>query len=552
MFNVTLPRLTTIHVPSLTRGTFARHLVTVVLVALMLVPAPGQDAAVDAKPRSHTARAKAEHSRPNASHNGKKADRKAKKQAKAKKKHKKAKASKKKRDGGSSGKNGKKKHKKHSNNRKNNSTRNKDRRNKAKKQSKAASVSGGTELASAPQQMMDGSAVDATETSPVEDLNSENSEAFQDIPAPPAPDATDSIKDEEILAEAPEQTAPEIGDVEKVETPATDSATDEHASEPARGVSDSGDHGQADSTEPVTDEGSQPTPDASPTSPEVPVTPEAVVTPEPELPAEAASPTEETSPVEQVSTPEPILEPQPEVIPPAAPEDAPAVPAVVTDPIVLPADEPAGMPVEDTRDEADAPVVETSEEQHDDLGTHPVVTPESESDAPEASQPTDVTPTAEPAPTEEVSPVPAPASTPEPAAAADATEGDASVAEAPVAEEPVATPENEAAAEPALAAEITVEAMSSNDQLMPGQIREYHFRVVNSGDAATTVRFSVANILPGWTGRVVHVDGSMPESDVTIEPGQNIRVVVEVGAPRDSKSGDRNTTELIAEQITAA
>ena len=97
MFNVTLPRLTTIHVPSLTRGTFARHLVTVVLVALMLVPAPGQDAAVDAKPRSHTARAKAEHSRPNASHNGKKADRKAKKQAKAKKKHKKAKASKKKR-----------------------------------------------------------------------------------------------------------------------------------------------------------------------------------------------------------------------------------------------------------------------------------------------------------------------------------------------------------------------------------------------------------------------------------------------------------------------
>jgi uncharacterized membrane protein len=102
------------------------------------------------------------------------------------------------------------------------------------------------------------------------------------------------------------------------------------------------------------------------------------------------------------------------------------------------------------------------------------------------------------------------------------------------------------------AAQVTVEAISPNDQLMPGQIREYHFRVVNSGDAAATVRFSVANVLPGWTGRVVHVDGAVADSEVTIEPGQNIRVVVEVGAPRDSRSGDRNTTELMAESLPVA
>jgi uncharacterized membrane protein len=87
---------------------------------------------------------------------------------------------------------------------------------------------------------------------------------------------------------------------------------------------------------------------------------------------------------------------------------------------------------------------------------------------------------------------------------------------------------------------------------MPGQRREYHFRVVNSGDAAARVHFSVANVLPGWTGRVVHVDGAVPDGEVTIEPGKNIRVVVEVGAPRDARQGDRNTTELVAELLPAS
>jgi hypothetical protein len=44
---------------------------------------------------------------------------------------------------------------------------------------------------------------------------------------------------------------------------------------------------------------------------------------------------------------------------------------------------------------------------------------------------------------------------------------------------------------------------------------------------------------------VVHIDGATPEARVTLAPGQNLRVVVAVGAPRDARQGDRNTTELV-------
>src|SRR5690349_5724372 len=168
MLHATLPRLTTRNISSLTRGTLVRHLVTVVLVALMLVPATVPDSTVDAKARSHAARAKQEHARPKASRSEKKSDRKAKK---AKSNKKKAKANKKqarqqkrrqanataqqdasggagtqKRDGGSSRKNGKNK-KSNKNNKQNkgkkHSSGKKDRRDKAQKQSKSATV--GTE-----------------------------------------------------------------------------------------------------------------------------------------------------------------------------------------------------------------------------------------------------------------------------------------------------------------------------------------------------------------------------------------------------------------------
>lgn len=101
-------------------------------------------------------------------------------------------------------------------------------------------------------------------------------------------------------------------------------------------------------------------------------------------------------------------------------------------------------------------------------------------------------------------------------------------------------------------ARVTVEAISPSDQLLPGQVREYHFRVVNTGEAAVTVRVSVANGLPGWSGQVVHIDGALPDDSVTIEPGQNLRVVVAVGAPKDSRQGDRNTTELVVSPVEAA
>ena len=137
----------------------------------------------------------------------------------------------------------------------------------------------------------------------------------------------------------------------------------------------------------------------------------------------------------------------------------------------------------------------------------------------------------------------------------------------PVVEAPVATPEASpvpdaapvasvtpevAPAAVVPAAQVTVEAISPSDQLLPGQVREYHFRVVNTGEAAATVRVSVANVLPGWSGQVVHIDGALPESTVTIEPGQNLRVVVAVVAPQDSQQGDRNTTELVVTPLQAA
>lgn len=88
--------------------------------------------------------------------------------------------------------------------------------------------------------------------------------------------------------------------------------------------------------------------------------------------------------------------------------------------------------------------------------------------------------------------------------------------------------------------------------MRPGQIREYKFRVVNSGHAPATVRFGVENVLPGWTGRIIHIDGTVPDGSVSIVPGRTILVIVEVGAPQDSRSGDRMTTSLLIEPLLSA
>jgi hypothetical protein len=190
-----------------------------------------------------------------------------------------------------------------------------------------------------------------------------------------------------------------------------------------------------------------------------------------------------------------------------------------------------------------------------------VATPEtrpSQEPAAETEAPADETPVLDPGtPDDATTPAatPEPVGTAEPVATAEPVEPVAPI-ETPEAgaELPAATPAASATPEleAALAAPVTVESISPNDQMLPGQIREYHFRVVNSGDAAATVRFAVENVLPGWTGRVVHVDGTVPDGSVEIAPGQNIRVVVEVGAPLDSRSGDRNTTALVVEPLQQA
>ena len=93
MPHATLAQPATTHNPSRSRGALVRRLVTVLLVTLLLVPAPGQQGAADARPRAHAARAGQEQARPKASHGDKKAGRKAK-QARAKKNHQQARANK--------------------------------------------------------------------------------------------------------------------------------------------------------------------------------------------------------------------------------------------------------------------------------------------------------------------------------------------------------------------------------------------------------------------------------------------------------------------------
>jgi hypothetical protein len=266
MLHATLARTATTHSPSLSRGTLGRHLVTVLLVILMLVPAPGQHDVVDAKGRTHAARANQGHARPKASRSEKKSDRKAKqaraKKQKAKSNQQQARQQKRKHaaqrqenqpatatpqhDGGASRTNAKKhnknKHntKNHKNKKNTKASRKQDRREKAQQRradQQAATEQAGAEsaLVAAPAETTQDPQTDA----PAADLVPERAEVRQDEPIFPVQGADAGETAREVpQAETPERDRPTEAELASPETDKSDTAQD---AEPARDRDDARD-----------------------------------------------------------------------------------------------------------------------------------------------------------------------------------------------------------------------------------------------------------------------------------------------------------------------
>jgi hypothetical protein len=114
---------------------------------------------------------------------------------------------------------------------------------------------------------------------------------------------------------------------------------------------------------------------------------------------------------------------------------------------------------------------------------------------------------------------------------------------APVTEEPVEAPVpvESAASNP----ELVVEAISENDQVMPGQVRTYRFRITNPATSEVRARISATNSLPGWTSEI-RDGGDMATLPgvVTLGGGEAIEVVVIVAIPDDATNGQTNETQF--------
>jgi hypothetical protein len=100
---------------------------------------------------------------------------------------------------------------------------------------------------------------------------------------------------------------------------------------------------------------------------------------------------------------------------------------------------------------------------------------------------------------------------------------------------------------------ITVEAMTSDLEVTPGQPGQYRFHLTNTAAEAVTVRPVAVNSLPGWVGRVLQEDGTMDLDELlTMGPRQSAIVLVEVTVPADARVGDLNTISLRLESVEAA
>jgi hypothetical protein len=100
---------------------------------------------------------------------------------------------------------------------------------------------------------------------------------------------------------------------------------------------------------------------------------------------------------------------------------------------------------------------------------------------------------------------------------------------------------------------ITVEAMTSDLEVTPGQPDQYRFQLTNTVGEPVTVRPLAANSLPGWTGRILQEDGAIDQDgSLTIGPWQSAIVIIEVTVPSNARIGDLNTISLRLESVEAA
>jgi hypothetical protein len=100
---------------------------------------------------------------------------------------------------------------------------------------------------------------------------------------------------------------------------------------------------------------------------------------------------------------------------------------------------------------------------------------------------------------------------------------------------------------------ITVEAMTSDLEVTPGQPVQYHFHLTNTVGESVTVRALAVNSRPGWTGRILQTDGTAdPDGLLTIGPWQSVIVIAEVTVPADARVGESNAISLGLEAARSA
>jgi hypothetical protein len=129
--------------------------------------------------------------------------------------------------------------------------------------------------------------------------------------------------------------------------------------------------------------------------------------------------------------------------------------------------------------------------------------------------------------------------------------GNAPIEEPGAAEEPPldgTALEVTAAQDGAVAAEavtITVEALSADAAITPGEAISYRFRVQNRAPQPTLVSLTATTSGEGWS-TALWIDDSPADAEVWLEGEASIEVVVIVTAPADALAGDAVTTALHA------
>ena len=95
--------------------------------------------------------------------------------------------------------------------------------------------------------------------------------------------------------------------------------------------------------------------------------------------------------------------------------------------------------------------------------------------------------------------------------------------------------------------DVEVEALTSTEELRPGEAGRLRFRLTNTGDTDAAVQVTTTNSLAEWGSELLATDGASPLKNlITVSAGASIEVVVRVTAPADAYVGDTNTITLFA------